>query len=757
MGLGTASAGRALVAAALLLAAELAVVLCALAPPRPQPAAAPAAEFSAARALASLRRVLPEEVPHPVGSAANSRVRERLLAELRRLGYAPEVQRTFSCGRYGACGEVENVAARLEGERAGKAVLLLTHYDSVPAGPGAADDGAGVAALLEVARALREGPRPPRPVIFLADDGEEGGLLGAAAFLGEHPWAREVGAVVNLEARGTSGPSLMFETGEGDRWLARRLARALRRPVTSSLFASVYRLLPSDTDLSVFLPGRLPALNFAFIGEASRYHTPLDDLAHLDPRSLQHQGENALAMVRSLAAADLERPPPGDAVFFDLFGRGVVSWPVEAAWPLAAAALLLAAGAAWGARRGGLTAGRVSLGVLGTALAPALGAAVALALWAGLSAVRGWPEQWLAHPLPARAAFWTAGLLAPALLGAVLAQRAGPGGLRSGQALVWALASLALAGLLPGASHLAVVPGLAAALVALPWSGPVAAWLGVGAALVNGALLLPTAILLGDAAGLWAGPAEAAALALAALPLVPLAAELPSRLRWRLVLLPAAAAAASAAWAAALPASSPERPAHLVIFFHQDADRGTARWLAYSETGRLPAALRAVAGFSPRATPPFGWAGLRPAFSAEARPIDEPGPELTVLERSADGARRRLRARLLSPRGAPDAYLLFPPGARVVSVAMAGRPVPVPPARVLGWYGGWRMARCLTLPPAGVEVELVLEGMEPVEVQLVDQRPGLPPGGERLAAARPAWAATFQEGDTTYVTRWLKL
>ena len=757
MGIGTASAGRALVAAALLLAAELAVVLRALAPPRPQPAAAPAAEFSAARALASLRRVFPEEVPHPVGSAANRRARDRLLAELRRLGYAPEVQRTFSCGRYGACGEVENVAARLEGERAGKAVLLLTHYDSVPAGPGAADDGAGVAALLEVARALREGPRPPRPVIFLADDGEEGGLLGAAAFLGEHPWAREVGAVVNLEARGTSGPSLMFETGEGDRWLARRLARALRRPVTSSLFASVYRLLPSDTDLSVFLPGRLPALNFAFIGEASRYHTPLDDLAHLDPRSLQHQGENALAMVRSLAAADLERPPPGDAVFFDLFGRGVVSWPVEAAWPLAAAALLLAAGAAWSARRGGLTVGRVSLGVLGAALAPVLGAAVALALWAGLSAVRGWPEQWLAHPLPARAAFWTAGLLAPALLGAALAERAGPRGLRSGQALVWALASLALAGLLPGASHLAVVPGLAAVLVALPWSGPVAAWLGVGAALVNGALLLPTALLLGDAAGLWAGPAEAAALALAALPLVPLAAELPSRLRWRLALLPAAAAAASAAWAAALPASSPERPAHLVIFFHQDADRGTARWLAYSETGRLPAALRAVAGFSPRATPPFGWAGLRPAFSAEARPIDEPGPELTVLESSADGARRRLRARLISPRGAPDASLLFPPGARVVSAAMAGRPVPVPPARVLGWYGGWRMVRCLTLPPGGVEVELVLEGKEPVEIQLVDQRPGLPPGGERLAAARPAWAATFQEGDTTYVTRWLKL
>ena len=97
--------------------------------------------------------------------------------------------------------------------------------------------------------------------------------------------------------------------------------------MTSSLFAEVYRRLPNDTDLSVFRPRGLPGLDFAFVGDAGRYHTPLDDLAHLDRGSLQHHGENALAAVRALSDADLASPPPGRGAFFDLLGRCVVSWP----------------------------------------------------------------------------------------------------------------------------------------------------------------------------------------------------------------------------------------------------------------------------------------------------------------------------------------------------------------------------------------------------------------------------------------------
>ena len=134
-------------------------------------------------------------------------MRTRIVDELARLAYKPQVQVGFACSEYGDCATVNNVVARLDGSAPGSAVLLAAHYDSVPAAPGDSDDGAGVAAVLEIARALQSLPRPRNSIIFLIDDGEEAGLLGARAFVDSHPWAKEVRAAVNLDARGTSGPS----------------------------------------------------------------------------------------------------------------------------------------------------------------------------------------------------------------------------------------------------------------------------------------------------------------------------------------------------------------------------------------------------------------------------------------------------------------------------------------------------------------------------------------------------------------------
>src|SRR5690606_17913127 len=123
----------------------------------------------------------------------------------------------------------------------GPAVLLTAHYDSVAAGPGAADDMAGVAAMLEIARILREEPPLAAPLIFLFSDGEEVGLLGAEAFTG-HPWAADVGVVINLEANGTRGQSLLFETTDDNAWLIDAFAAEAPRPVASSLFEALYDL-----------------------------------------------------------------------------------------------------------------------------------------------------------------------------------------------------------------------------------------------------------------------------------------------------------------------------------------------------------------------------------------------------------------------------------------------------------------------------------------------------------------------------------
>lgn len=307
---------------------------------------APNGEFAAGRAFEVLRRVLGDERPHPRGSEANRAVRARIEAELRRLGLEPRVDRLTGCsGKF--CADVENVVATIAGT-SGKdeALLLACHYDSVPTGPGASDDGAGIATLLEVAHALVTGGAVERDVVLLFDDGEEAGMLGAEAFVRTSREFARIGAVINVEARGTEGPSMMFETKHVRLGGIRAMARALTRPVTSSLFGGVYERMPNDTDLTVFGRAGVPGFNFAFIRGVERYHRRDDDLRHLSSQSLQHHGDNVLGMTRVFGRADTRlRAAEGEprAVWFDVLSLFVVSWPEPwSVWiALAETALLL--------------------------------------------------------------------------------------------------------------------------------------------------------------------------------------------------------------------------------------------------------------------------------------------------------------------------------------------------------------------------------------------------------------------------------
>lgn len=299
--------------------------------------------FSAERAFVHVQQIA--QRPHPPGTPDHARVREYLLAELRRIGLTPEVQATTGVGtRYAVAGRVHNVLARIPGTTpGGRAVLLMSHYDGVWAGPSTADAASGTAALLDVARLLRN-ERHAHDVILLLADGEESGLLGAAAFAREHPWAKEVGVVLNFEARGVNGVSRMFETGPGNLDVAREL-RKMPGVRATSLSVTVYRLLPNDTDLSEMAVLNTPAMNFAFIGGVQRYHTAEDDLAHLGLGSLQHHGEQALALARAFADGPLPRPATGDAAFFDFPLVGLIVYPIGWSLPiaLAGAGLLVAA------------------------------------------------------------------------------------------------------------------------------------------------------------------------------------------------------------------------------------------------------------------------------------------------------------------------------------------------------------------------------------------------------------------------------
>jgi hypothetical protein len=329
-------------------------------PPGALPADSPADVFSSARAMRHVEAIA--RAPHPLGSRAEEPVRAYIIAELKALGFEPEIQQPRDSRALGPESEsnpskrdVRNIVARWRGSGpAGKKALMLSaHYDSVRAGPGAGDDASGVASILESLRALKAGPAPERDTIILINDGEEVGLFGAEVFAEEHTWAKDVGVVLNLDARGNSGPSYMFETSDGNGWLIEQLARALPHPMATSMTFEVYRLMPNDTDLTVYKRHGMAGLNFAFVGGLKYYHSPEDTPANLDPRTLQHQGENLLAMARHLARLDLDDVPRDDVVYWSVLQRFVVIYPMGWVLPLSGcAAMAYLAAVALGLARG---------------------------------------------------------------------------------------------------------------------------------------------------------------------------------------------------------------------------------------------------------------------------------------------------------------------------------------------------------------------------------------------------------------------
>ncbi|RYF03913.1 MAG: M20/M25/M40 family metallo-hydrolase, partial [Oxalobacteraceae bacterium] len=376
----------------LIFTALIALVLLALfglqstKPPLPAPSSTPDAQFSAERAMVRLRHIASK--PHPTGSPANAEVRDYLVGELKALGLDPQVQSALATSALmSTAGNIHNIVVRVPGRVPGKALMLAAHYDSVPTGYGAADDGASVAAILETLRALKTSGRLQNDLIVLLTDGEEAGLLGAEAFVAKHPWARDVGLVLNFEYRGNSGPMLMFETSAGNGKLVEALG-SVPRAAGSSLLYEVYKLLPNDTDLSAFRRAGMPAMNFAAMERATSYHTQLDTADNLNQGSMQQQGDIMLALARHFGQADMADLKAGDRVYFELPGVGMVTYPAALALPLALVCVaLLGSVLVLGVRSGAL---RVVRSIVAGVVVPFVGIVIAIVcslLWGGIKAI----------------------------------------------------------------------------------------------------------------------------------------------------------------------------------------------------------------------------------------------------------------------------------------------------------------------------------------------------------------------------------
>lgn len=720
-------------------------------PPPLRTAAAPGS-FDATRATERLVRILGDERPHPVDSDANDAVRDRLIAEMRAVGLEPRVTDDFICNgsakaRGVACGRVRNVIATI-GPAEGRHILLSTHYDSTPVGPGASDAGLGVATLLEVAAQLRGRPLS-RPVSFLFDEGEESGLLGARAFLERDPLARNVDTLLNFEARGVDGPAIMFETSSPNGPAIARYVAAVDRPAANSLSIAISQLIPNTTDVAVLKDAGWTILNFAVIGNETRYHTPGDDMVAFEPRSLQHMGDQALAVVRAATDGSAEPAAGGEKVFTDLWGRALIVLPAPVAVGALFVLLAAAAYAAWRRRAFGRPLLAVVLALAGAGILTFL-----------IQTAIGWAvagEYWRGTPILIKFATYATALLA--VVAALGWGRWDAARLRAAFWLFFLLVGGGLSVVLPGASIyflLVAPPAVLGLLLAPRW--PATERIG---ATISAVLLF----------ALWAptiGAAETtldhATMAIFA-PLIALVL-LPPVIELRTLLAPAPtkplvgalAAIAIVGWIATLaaPDNGANRKQPFGIDYAVDADAGTARWLVVNDGAALPAAMK---GFEGGVKVP--WSG-RTRWASTAPVAEAPVPTATLNGTAATPGGRIVRLRIAA-NGADTVLLRGPPQAKVIAARMNGSSRPMggrdrKESEAANRVGDNDFSiRCQGRSCDGATVELLLGNARPQRWSLVGIRSGLPASAASLVAARPANAQPQYNPDATIGVRRITL
>lgn len=709
-----------------------------LQPPDPVGADAPATDFSAARAFPHVEELAAGV--HVPGSAAGDGVVEGLVDTLTGLGLDTRVQNAVGAVRT-AAGEtrmarVRNVVAVLPGTGPTGRLFLTAHHDSVGTGPGAADDAAGVAAVLEAVRALTAGPLLRNDVVVVLTDAEEACSCGAEAFAAAHPLASAGGVVLNLEARGTGGPPIMFETSPGNAALAEAYAAAVPHPVASSFAVEVYRAMPNFTDFSVLMAdGGFTGMNTAFIDGAAAYHSPQDVPERLDRGTLQALGDNALATARALGDADLgamAAPADGDATYFPVLGE-LVRYPGTLVWPLAAGAL-----AAVGLlvlvlhRRGTSPLRRTAAATLWAALPLVLAPLAAQGLWVLLVVVRPGYRELVDPWRPGWFRLATVALVAAVVLCwyALLRRRAGPAPLAVG-ALVW-LAALGavLAAVAPGGSYLAVWPALAGALTGLVAAVTSSRLLRILTALLGGAVavvvLAPTVVLFFPALGLSTAAAPSAVATMLLVALLPvmdlLFPDAEERAPWATAAVPAAALAVAVACTGvglSVDRFDADHPVPSRLAYALDTDTAQASWVS---TERYPGDW--TAGFvGTRAELPVDLPYLAgQVWSGRAEPADLAAAEVETVSDSVLGSRREVSVRVTPQRTGVRMLVLDlrVEGGTVTAARVAGRAVP---EAELGEDRAWIVFHAP--PEGGLPASFSIEGGGAVELRVIDVSDGL--------------------------------
>lgn len=735
-------------------------------PPAPVPATAAPTDFSAERAIQHVAAIA--RAPRPIGSVNHAAARDYIFQQLRAFGLDPEIQKTTAVNSTAAppfvAGTVENILARKKGTGDGRAVLLVAHYDSVPTGPGANDDGVGVATLLETARAIAVSEPLKNDVIFLFTDAEETGLLGARAFLAEHPWANEFEVALNFEGRGNGGPAIMFETSAQNGALIRALAKATSYPLANSLSDEIYKRLPNSTDLTVIKAAGRQGMNFAYIHGLTHYHTALDNLENVDARTVQHHGSYALALSRYFGATVAELKPEGDAIYFDALGFLLVRYPAWLAWPLATATLVLFVAVTWlGFRRRELT----RLGIVKGALL------FFLSLAAAAGAVGG--AWWLVRRIHPGYSFIPQGdsyshglyvigfaaltLASTAVVLGSFGRRISGANLFVGALVWWAALMIAATKWVSGGSYLATWPlffallGLGYGFVGRDERVRPAVNLAIATlcAIPGILLVVPFVHLTFIAMPFALAPGLVLLLVLLSAPLIPLLRSAMAGTRWAFPGFVAAIAVLFFVVAGIASGFNKDRRQSNHIVYTFDATKQRALWV--SSDAQPDEWTQQFFGKNPQRGPladPFPL-GRRVYLQAPAPIGPFRPPEAQLLDDVTANGIRHLRLHLTSPRGAERISVQI--NAEILSAAVDGKSL-TPNTTASEPQKNWSLL-FLALPKEGIELVVETRSAPPLTVRVADESYGLPLLEGATLTGRPPhmMPAPFFRSDFTLVSQ----
>ncbi len=443
----------------------------------------------------------------------------------------------------------------------------------------------------------------------------------------------------------------------------------------------------------------------------AHYHTPLDDLRHVTPSTVQDHGDHVLAMTRAMADTDLRQSPKEDAVFFDILSLAMAWWPQPwTKWMAMATLILLLIGAAIRVRNRDTHARAITLGVVSFFLSVIAAAIVGFTV-AWVASLRASSATWVAQPGPVITAMWLIGLTTAMICATRLRPLAGIDGLFIGHGLCWIAISVALTIVLPGGSYLALVPAMLFAICTLLPAAEVSA---IITSAIAALIWFPIIFTLYDLVGRMSLAAIAALVALVSTTFTPMAS----------VRTPMHRAAISAMLGTAiacvvmqlfLPAYTRDWPRRINVQYVDD--NGNPRWLV-DDSAPAPAPLLAL--------PP---------------PQCE-GSAAMLCCRSMRGA-ERIALRFY----APD----------LVSLRINGVTPPLQPPKFRQRLApGWHLVSVRGAQEA--QIEIVTRTPHPLNAEISDRSFTLPAAAAPIVRARDSRIAVpSNEGDGTVVRRRLPL